>query len=452
MDHTVLYCLLFSRRSMNWTASPAPLAIRVVIITAFPPELRRWISSVPLSEQVSWVYQTPLRLNASLGVLGVTTGMGPMRATAGLMSLGHDERFDLSRSYFLVAGIAGVDPHFGSIGSAFIARYLVGLGGDYLLDGIGHVPHGRTSVDFGPPLPSLDDARAQNRLHTLNLPMAEWALSFGATARLPDSAALKEARRAYTADDEAPARQPPSVRYGDSVSGPTFGAGRAWTAWARNVTHYWSGGRGTFAVTQMEDLGVATALTTLTRIRRANVSRLVVMRSASDFSYPPARRPISEWFFHDPLHMRTQEAFDALITAGMPIVRGMLAAFADCDESTAVKKASGCTVAGPWSPPSLGIKTLIGTRYDSSEDGLVIALPWWAVWFIVALAAGVVPLLMSAVACLVWRRRRRAWLTRGSPAMAGTSSLPPAHLRHVQLHEVGEQCGSQHACPSGMSR
>ena len=429
---------------MNWTASPAPLAIRVVIITAFPPELRRWISSVPLSERVSGLPDTsPVECR---WVCSNTTGMGPMRATAGLMSLGHDERFDLSRSYFLVAGIAGVDPHFGSIGSAFIAvpcwaRW------NYLLMASAMCPTGAqassdrhchrstTRVRRTAPHAQSSDGRVGSLVWCHRTTARLCGIKGGTTSihgrrRSPCTAATKRAVWRFSL-------------------GAHLGAGRAWTAeLVRDALL--GGGRGTFAVTQMEDLGVATASPS-----RAPAGECIAPSGdevGERLSYPPARRPISEWFFHDPLHMRTQEAFDALITAGMPIVRGMLAAFADCDESTAVKKASGCTVAGPWSPPSLGIKTLIGTRYDSSEDGLVIALPWWAVWFIVALAAGVVPLLMSAVACLVWRRRRRAWLTRGSPAMAGTSSLPPAHLRHVQLHEVGEQCGSQHACPSGMSR
>jgi len=41
------------------------------------------------------------------------------------MALGVDPRFDLSKAYWLVAGIAGVDPEDASIGSAAWAEYLV---------------------------------------------------------------------------------------------------------------------------------------------------------------------------------------------------------------------------------------------------------------------------------------------------------------------------------------
>jgi purine nucleoside permease len=43
----------------------------------------------------------------------------------GPLALGLDQRFDLSHAYWLVAGIAGVDPHQATIGSAVWAHYLV---------------------------------------------------------------------------------------------------------------------------------------------------------------------------------------------------------------------------------------------------------------------------------------------------------------------------------------
>ena len=226
-----------------------PFVVNVVLITAFPPELTRWISSLPLNEQLPFPQGNepsgaPLRLNRSLGVLGITTGMGPMRAAASIVALGHDLRWDLSASYFLVAGIAGVDPQFGSIGSAFVARHLVGIGGGYFLDGVGHIPQGRTHVDFGPPLPTPVDSRAQGVLHSLSSELSAWALGLASTASLPDTPSLQAARARFTAPTEAPARLPPAVRAGDSATGETFGAGFEWTAWARNATAYWGGRAG----------------------------------------------------------------------------------------------------------------------------------------------------------------------------------------------------------------
>ena len=66
-----------------------------------------------------------LRLNPYTGVLGLLTGVGTARATASVMALGLDPRFDLTHAYFLVAGIGGIDPHIGSLGSAVWSDYIV---------------------------------------------------------------------------------------------------------------------------------------------------------------------------------------------------------------------------------------------------------------------------------------------------------------------------------------
>jgi purine nucleoside permease len=61
------------------------------------------------------------------GPVGTVTGMGTAKAAASIMALGLDPRFDFSQAYWLVAGIAGIDPNRGTVGSAVWA--------DYVLDG-----------------------------------------------------------------------------------------------------------------------------------------------------------------------------------------------------------------------------------------------------------------------------------------------------------------------------
>ena len=50
-------------------------------------------------------------------VIAVLTGMSLVNAGVSVMALGTDPRFDLRKSYWLVAGIAGVDPEVASVGS-----------------------------------------------------------------------------------------------------------------------------------------------------------------------------------------------------------------------------------------------------------------------------------------------------------------------------------------------
>ena len=66
-----------------------------------------------------------LRTNAEGSVPGVVTGVGTAKSTATIMALGLDPRFDLTKSYWLVAGIAGIDPHDGPLGAEMWAEWLV---------------------------------------------------------------------------------------------------------------------------------------------------------------------------------------------------------------------------------------------------------------------------------------------------------------------------------------
>src|ERR1700693_4569229 len=55
----------------------------------------------------------------------MTTSMGYANAASSISALVLSEALDLSKTYFLIAGIAGVDPAFGTLGSAHWARYAI---------------------------------------------------------------------------------------------------------------------------------------------------------------------------------------------------------------------------------------------------------------------------------------------------------------------------------------
>ena len=400
-----------------------PIAVKLVIVTAFPPELSGWTASVPLGESLLFPGgQEPghadLRLNSTLGVLGVTSGMGPTRAAASLLALGFDDRFDLRFAYWLVAGIAGVDPIVGSIGSVFISRHLVSLGQGYQIDGTGYIPDNRKSVNFGPPLPSADEAQRAGVYFELDGSIASWVFQHASTATLRDTPRLERARAGYTAANERAARQPPSVRYGDSATGETFWAGRVSTQWARNVTSYWSGGRATFAVSQEEDLAFAASIHALGRLQRANASRLAVLRSVSDYCYAPDGVELLNWFFHDPTHMCTDEAFEALVLAGTPVLRAVLSL---PEEAFAAPAAAARAASRPL---------------ETNAGGVVIVLPWGVAFLLLMVVFGVAPLALAALGGIVLHRRRQRH-KRAASSVTSQQVRHEVHMMptHVQLRE-----------------
>ena len=126
-------------------AAPAPLEIRVVVVTAFEVgndsgdvagEFQNWVEHYPLPEILPFPQgYRPLRYNSKDHVLGIVTGAGKSSAAASIMALGLDPRFDLSKAYWILAGIAGIDPNRASVGSAVWATYIVDGDLAYEIDG-----------------------------------------------------------------------------------------------------------------------------------------------------------------------------------------------------------------------------------------------------------------------------------------------------------------------------
>src|SRR5271167_4235860 len=115
-------------------AKPRPIPVKVVVVAMFeigadtgdaPGELQYWVERDHLDK----VYPLPagyhaVRMNGD-GEMAVLTGQGTAHAAATIMALGLDPRFDLSRAYWIVAGIAGGNPETVSLGSAAWARWVV---------------------------------------------------------------------------------------------------------------------------------------------------------------------------------------------------------------------------------------------------------------------------------------------------------------------------------------
>ena len=51
--------------------------------------------------------------------------MGTARAAASVMALGLNPRFDLTRAFFLITGVAGIAPSQGALASVVLPEYVV---------------------------------------------------------------------------------------------------------------------------------------------------------------------------------------------------------------------------------------------------------------------------------------------------------------------------------------
>src|SRR5262245_3127015 len=142
---------------------------------------------------------------------------------------GLDPRFDLSRAYWLVAGIAGVNPNKASVASIAWANFIVDGDLSYQIDAreippgwsTGYVPLGRSSPYQGPPQPFT--ANGVQQVYRLNARLVDFAFGLTAHVVLPDDANLQHVRAGYPTYPNA--LRPPFVLKGDSLAADTFWIG-----------------------------------------------------------------------------------------------------------------------------------------------------------------------------------------------------------------------------------
>lgn len=272
-----------------------PLKVKAVVVTMFeigedtgdrPAEFQYWVERWPLSETISFPQgYRDLRYDPETGVLGIVTGIGTFRSAASIMALGMDPRFDLSEAYWLVAGIAGVDPNDMSLGSAAWAEWLIDGDLAHHIDmreapadwTTGYTPL-RHTEPFGQPLPE-DDEGVRYRLDPA---LVEWAYQLSKDTALLDNEGSALLRARYI--NYPLAQKPPFVLKGDQLAAMTFWHGKLNNDWANDWVHYWTEGQGNFVTSAMEETGTMQSLTFLARAGKVDTSRVLVLRTASNYS------------------------------------------------------------------------------------------------------------------------------------------------------------------------
>jgi len=280
--------------SVVQAASPArPIRVKVVVVAMFergqdtgdaPGEFQLWVER----EHLDQIFDLPagyhhVRMNKE-GVLGMLTGVGTAKAAASVMALGLDPRFDLSKAYWIVAGIGGGNPARVSLGSAVWTDRVIDGDLAYEIDAreipsdwpTGYVPMRRTTPYQPPAQPDED-----GEMFTLNPQLVAWALELTRDVPLIDSDSIRKARGRFTGFPTA--LSPPFVTHGDALSGMTFWHGALMDEWANAWVKYFTGGQGNFMVTAMEDTGTLQALTFLSRASRVDFGRVLVLRAVSNY-------------------------------------------------------------------------------------------------------------------------------------------------------------------------
>lgn len=309
-------------------AASIPMPVKVLIINLFDLEAAPWIAALRPSQSIpvpGLPTDDPLvRCNAAL-VCQVTTGMGHANAADSMMAVLLSGRFDLRETYFLIAGIAGIDPARGTLGSVAWAHYLVDAGIAHELDAR-ELPKGWSDGYFGV-LTNSPDELPQFEYHTevyrLDAALMRQGLALSRAVTLQDAADLRSYRAHYP---HKPANAAPSVIQCDTLSGDTWWSGRQLGEHARRWTRLLTHGQGVYCTTQQEDNAVMSALTRGASAQLLDIRRVADLRAGSDFDRPyPGQAAIDALIDQRRLADAATVAADNLVHAGMPLVAAIVA-------------------------------------------------------------------------------------------------------------------------------
>lgn len=272
---------------------------KIVIVTMFEPDgevpgelalLKEREGLIPLNIP-SWgldrLYGVPER-----GIFVLLAGVGTANTAVSLMTLGLATGWDFRETLWLIAGIAGGNPHACSLGSPVWADWVVDGDLGHEIDSrdmpadwpMGIFPLGsKGPLDKKPPRTDLFGESYQ--VFRLNTNLVSWAYNLTSDLALMDNAELEAMRHRY--EGFANAVQSPMVCRGDSISGARFWHGDRHNDWAAHWMSKWTAGEGKFFTSAMEDTGTLLALKQLDRMGRLDFNKVLLLRSVSNYTMPP---------------------------------------------------------------------------------------------------------------------------------------------------------------------
>lgn len=218
------------------------------------------------------------------------TAEGEINAAATVTAVAFSPLFDLTQTYFFIAGIAGISPKRGTTGSVTFARYAVQVGLQYEID-IRELPPSYTTgyIPLGAYFPNeYPRGIYGTEVFEVNADLRSLAANLARQANLSDSAAAQAYRANYaTPDGEyTAATLGPSVVECDVATSDVYFSGNILSSVFENTTRLFTNGTGDYCTTAQEDNATLEALLRSSARNLTDFSRIIVMRTASDFDRP----------------------------------------------------------------------------------------------------------------------------------------------------------------------
>ncbi|KGQ09523.1 hypothetical protein BBAD15_g5133 [Beauveria bassiana D1-5] len=307
---------------------------KVMIVSMFAPEAQAWyhnfkrsglgnLSALDIpSRGLSRLFPS-ISCTQDASVCHVTVGEGEINAAASAMALLLSPVFDLRETYFLLGGIAGVNPHRGTLGSVAFARYAVQVGLQYEVDprsapddwDTGYIsygsdrPHQYPSIVYG------------SEVFELNAKLRDAAYDLASTATLDDADNARALGAQYAA---ASAAAPPGLVKCDVTTSDVYFVGDKLAQEFDTTTRIWTNGTGAYCMSAQEDNAILEVLVRGAADRLVDFARIVLLRAGANFDRPPPGVPIRDFMAEAAAQPGQAIAAQNMYSAGVQVVRGIV--------------------------------------------------------------------------------------------------------------------------------
>lgn len=260
-------------------------------------------------------------------VCQVTVGEAEINAAATVMALVLSPKFDLRRTYFMVAGIAGISPLVGTQGSVSFSRFAVQVALQYEFDAR-EMPENFSTGYFGYGTrgPGQYPAIAYGtEVFEVNENLRDRVAALAEKATLADTESHRAYGRKYLAlgEDYAAAAAPPGIIKVDSTTSDVYFSGAMLSDTFRNITETWTNGTGVYGVSAQEENATLEVLLRLAIDNMVDFGRIIIMRTGSNFDRPPPDKSVYEHLVildQNGLDIATKNIF----LAGIEVIRGIV--------------------------------------------------------------------------------------------------------------------------------
>ncbi|KAL4808286.1 purine nucleoside permease [Aspergillus unguis] len=319
------------------SVSTGKISPKVFIVSMFTPEAEIW-HGIPefnlLAHNISLPGLSPLfpsiHCDQSYTICQIVTGEGEINAAATISALTFSNQFNLTSTYFFLAGIAGVNPEVAPTASVTFARFAVQVALQYEFDAreipanmsTGYLPQGSTNTITN----QYPSSIYGTEVFEVNSELRSIAAKLAKNATLADSESAKKYRALYASESGIydAATKDPFVIECDVATSDVYYSGRLLGEAFSNTTDTLTNGKGLYCTSAQEDNATLEVLLRGAIAKLVDFSRIIIMRTASDFDRPYLGESPLENLFTADEQGASQPAFENLYRAGIRVIEGIL--------------------------------------------------------------------------------------------------------------------------------